>query len=166
MIGYNRKSIPSDVQAVAPFMRQADKDEVAARDPNMTPEQALQLGYDLSAPCNTMVLTKGERPVGMWGVVPVNENARVGVLWMLGTDDLVSDPKAARRLLVECKKLLPVILSVYPVLTNVIDSRNLIHLKFIEWLGFEIYDTNPVDQNGVKFYPFRLTEEIYNDRWR
>ena len=54
----------------------------------------------------------------------------------------------------------------YPVLTNQIDSRNKFHLEFIEWLGFDVYNrTEPEVFGGVDFFAFRITPELYKERW-
>ena len=162
--GYTRKSVPEDIPSVASRLREADINEIHARHPDIDVEDALRFGFLTSAPCHTMVQTSDGLPLGMWGIVPSRESPD-GYVWMLCTDELVSVPKNARRFLVDVKRFLPLLLEVYPTLSNLIDSRNIVHLKFIEWLGFEIDTENVEVHNDVRFYPFHITMELYNERW-
>lgn len=161
---YNRKSTKTDVDSVAERMRDEDREEAYAL--GYTPRQALEAGFFYSQPCSTVVRTEDDLPIAMWGVVPAEHNARVGHIWMLGTPELTNTPAIKLRFLKECKEFLEYLLEVYPVLTNQIDSRNKFHLEFIEWLGFDVYNrTEPEVFGGVDFFAFRITPELYKERW-
>lgn len=163
-IGYQRKSVHADVDHIAHNMRKADLAELKAQYPTAGPREVLLLGLNQSVPSRTMVRTYKKQeptPVGMWGVVPGDG---FGLVWMLGTDELV-EGVCARKFVRECRKELPHLLDEYPLLTNVVDARNEVHLRFIEWMHFDIgKEAHTI--NGLPFYRFWLTKEIYEKNKR
>ena len=93
-----------------------------------------------SDPCMTMVSRLG-RPMGMWGVVPQEEG--VGRIWLLGTDEMVDDPANRLRFLREAKGYLAKVGERYQVLFNCADARNVVHVKWLRWMGFTFIAQHP-----------------------
>jgi len=86
----------------------------------------------------------------MFGVVPVTP--QVGAIWLLCADlslaQSVEILRAAPGYLDRFERL-------YPTLTNCVDARNELHLKWLEHLGFTIGPVIPSFGHEARpFYPF------------
>jgi hypothetical protein len=100
----------------------------------------------------TMIGRDG-RPMGMWGVVA--QRADVGAIWMLCTDDLVRDRLNSMRFLREAKTHLDRVQRRYKVLFNFADARNVVHIKWLRWMGFTFIASHPkFGTEGRLFYEF------------
>lgn len=141
MNGYARPSIAADIAAVADNLRQADKNEVQAA-LDLHPSHTLACCYFTSKPCMTMVGRSGNQ-VGMWGVVPDGKYPEAGRIWLLGTDELVDDRLNRIRFLKEAKYYLQVMSQQYKVLFNFMDARNVVHRRWLQWLGFTFIAEHP-----------------------
>lgn len=136
---YTRKSKASDVKAVAAAMRKEDVSELAAGE-GLEPDKALLFCFMAGKPCMTICDGNGQ-PVGMWGVTP--DAGKVGRVWLLGTDDLVTDTATRLRFLREAKAYVQELLKTYAVLWNCVDARNTVHVRWIEWMGFTFVAKHP-----------------------
>lgn len=135
---------------LAERMRQADKDEVLAQS-GAHPAFALGASLAVSEVAWTG-LVDGEI-VAMWGVGRSDElDDTVGVPWLLGTD-LVE--KHARRFLIHSRPLLEQVQERFPVLENHVDARNTVAIRWLRWLGFDIFATVPYGPYKLPFHPFR-----------
>lgn len=78
----------------------------------------------------------------------------VGVPWYLGTKKATSKPRLFLELSLE---VVDKMLSIHPILVNVVDSRNNKAIKWLRLLGFTIYPTQAITMydKEVLFYPFR-----------
>jgi len=132
-----RPTQPEDILDLAPRLRAADVAEVGAM--NQTPLQALQDGFSLSDECWT--IWHDGVILGMFGVAPLEPG--VGAVWLLASDGL---PKVRWEFLKKTRPWVAHFLSKYPTLTNLVDSRNTCHIKWIKWAGFTI--TNEVKDVG------------------
>jgi hypothetical protein len=103
----------------------------------------------MSAPSVTIIGNNGF-VVGMYGIVP-SQWDRTGVIWLLGSDELVQKP-LSRQFLRECRTHLRVLERPFTLLWNRMDERNTIHKRWLEWLGFEFY--NRIPEYGVERRPF------------
>lgn len=128
---HTRPTTADDVLYVAERIRKADRQEIAAS-VGGTPLRSLTRGLSLSAPCRTIVID--DVPVAIFGVVPDQTNPERGFIWMLGTDAIESAPMTILR---NCRALVETLNTFYPILTNVVDARNTVHLKWLRWCGFE-----------------------------
>ena len=138
--GYVREYVPSDATAIAKEMRQADRDEVAAHS-GATPHDAITRGMSLSKIRCTIVRTWGHKPVGVFGVT------EDGTIWCLGTDDLLRKP-LVYQFMKECRRYVDTLQNIYPILHNVIDGRNAVHIRWLRWMGFTFIRRIP--QFGVE----------------
>lgn len=142
-----RTSIPADVAACAAEMRQADQAEVGAL--GYTPLGALTDGLVYSRPCLTIV-DRADRPLAMFGAVPRADLQGAANVWLLATDRFVRECR--RQFLRECRTWVDCMNQTYPLLTNVVDARNAVHIRWLRWCGFEFAD--PIDVGGTPFIPF------------
>ena len=136
---HTRPTRVSDIPYVAEFMREEDVAEVRAQS-GQTPQLSLLHSFFKGDPCMTMIGRDG-RPMGMWGVVP--QRADVGCIWMLCTDDLALDRLNAMRFLREARVHLDAIQARYRVLCNLADARNVVHIKWLRWMGFTFIKSHP-----------------------
>ena len=127
-----RPSRLEDVAAIANDMRQEDADECKAH-AGACPKGSLLYCFFMSKPCMTLVSRTGQ-PVSMWGVVP--EGLNTGRIWLLGRQAMLDDLKDKHYFLRECKIQLGKLYEQYPVLFNLVDARNKVHLRWIRWMGF------------------------------
>lgn len=138
--GYVREYVPSDAAAIAKGMRQADRDEVSAHS-GSTPYDAVTRGVSFSKIRCTIVRTWGHKPVGVFGVT------EDGTIWCLGTDDLTRKP-LVYQFMRECRRYVDLLQDHYPILHNVIDARNTVHITWLRHMGFTFIRRIP--QFGVE----------------
>lgn len=125
-----RPSTPEDILKLAPRLRQDDIRECfACNGSNGT--QALSEGLKTSSECLTIEMEKVV--IGMFGVAPIEDFPQVGAVWLLASDDL----KLIKvQFLRQTRPWIAHFLSRFPTLTNMVDERNEIHIKWIKWSGF------------------------------
>lgn len=134
------------VALVAPRVRQADRDELWASS-HETPFDALATGVQISTSAWTGFV--GDEPVCMFGVAPASLLGAVGVPWMIGTDAVERHQMAFLR---RCRPCVDRMRSLYDVLVNYVDDRNVVAQRWLRWLGFHV---GPAAPHGVEGLPFR-----------
>lgn len=142
-----RPSIPEDAHYLAPRLRDADKAEIRALTGGI-PEIMLPQCVLFSRATWTMCGFAGE-PVGIMGVQDVPENPDVGWGWMLATDIIEKYPFHFLR---RSRSLLPVIHTFHPIITNHVDERNTVHIRWLRWLGFSFI--RRIERWGAESRPF------------
>ena len=125
---YVRTATKKDVIYLAKHLRQDDVNEAAAW--GKDPFAALVSGLENSTPCLTFIDPEGN-PAGMFGVVP---QGRWGAVWMLGTDAIERWPI---KFLKRSKPWVERLNVIFPLLYNVVDERNTVHIAWLSWCGFE-----------------------------
>ena len=133
--------------AVAPLMRAADLAELAAS--GSEPLESLLRGIRDSVYCRTL-LADGV-PVMIWGVTQLTDT--VWSPWALGTDAINND---RRGFMVFSREELDRVAAQYPVLFNHVDARNATAIRWLQWLGFDVMDPEPIGVDGAPFHPFIL----------
>lgn len=144
MIDY-RSSIITDIPHLATNIRPEDRDEIWAA-LGETPRQALMRGYLHSTECFT-VHDEG-KPVCMFGY-KVFEKGLYGSVWMLASTDLSSHKWRFLRRSEECLSRMH---GACPLLFNVVDQRNDLHIKWLRWLGFRFIRI--IQNHGKQGLPF------------
>ena len=147
---YHRVSQLDDLTYLSLNLRYEDQREVETL--GHTVEKSLALGYGHSTICRSIIDNRG-RVVGIYGVVPLTD--KCGQIWMLGTDGLV---KIKTAFLKQSRSEVEGMNKIYPHLCNIIDSRNEVHLKWIQWCGFTIFGEKLI--NNVKFYEFAKVAHV------
>ena len=143
-----RPTQPEDITFLAPRLRKEDRDGLWAMN-QCTPEKGLRDGFELSDECWT--IEHEGLVIGMFGVAPLPE-AGVGAVWLLASDEL---PKVRWEFLKKTRPWVAHFLTKYETLTNMVDSRNTVHLKWIKWAGFEITGQVPdIGPDQVTFLQF------------
>lgn len=120
-----------------PILREDDRKEAelaSGRDATST----LASSFLSSERCYS-VYHKG-KPLFMFGVCPYPGAINVGVVWLLGTDEINKIPKT---FLKESKEWINHMSKGYMCLTNAIWEKNKMHLKWIEHCGGVFTDTIP-----------------------
>jgi len=92
----------------------------------------------------------------LFGVATVDGLDGVGSPWMVGTDLVV---KHQRKFLRECHGVVADMLDDFRVLENHVDARNTTSIRWLSWLGFDIFATVPHGPYGLPFHPFRMVRE-------
>ena len=127
-----RSSTLKDAGFLAANLRKEDIDEVRAQS-GSSPHEGILYCYFMSKPCVTMISRKG-KIMGLYGVVP--EGGKTGRIWMLGCEEMVNDVQDKWWFLQESKRQLAKLQKSYPLLFNVVDARNKVHIKWLRWMGF------------------------------
>jgi len=127
-------------------MRQADIGEVW-RAAHVKPLEAIQKSMVASRDTNTG-LADG-RVMCMFGVAPQTALAATGMMWLLGHNDL---PKHSRILLRGGKEYVRQMLREYATLIAAGDSRNVVALRWLQWLGFDLGPAVPFGPDQTPFY--------------
>lgn len=141
---FPRPAVPSDVFTVASQLRPEDLQEVAAGS-GRDPEEVLKAGLGGKI-CMTIDSPIG--PLGMFGAHGPKGGSE-GAVWMLATTAL---PLAARSFLRQSRGCVAMMHQVYPLLYNVVDERNKVHIKWIRWCGFSFINRLP--SHGIEQRPF------------
>lgn len=129
MKGYVRPSTQDDVDYLANNLRPEDREEVLAS--HGSTQDVLQLGFNESDECWTIVVTDTEEIAGMYGVGML-ENG-VGVPWLLTAPAL---EKVYMPFLRQSKQWVKEINKKYPVLTNAVDEDYKVSIKWLQFVGF------------------------------
>ena len=129
-----RDAVINDCIDLAPKMRLADRREIKASD-NLSPLKALVLPFTYEGARNYSILgTKEEGVIGMFGTTPCAYEKDYGVAWMLSSDQLRNH---VRQFLKECPHWVNEMGKGYKYLYNFVDERNWETLKWLRFLGFE-----------------------------
>lgn len=142
---FARPSVDTDVLPLAHAMRSEDVAEVWAAN-HHTPMTALTLGLLHSDLCYT-IEREGE-VIGMFGVAPSGE-PNVGRPWLLASPKL---PEIKREFIEQTPKYIDLFHTRYPLLSNLVDERNALHIRWLKRVGFVFIKRHP--HAGVEQRPF------------
>lgn len=140
---------PEHVDFIAPRMRKADVDEIRAAS-GKSPREALEFSLDRSNEAWTLIYDG--KSAAMFGVGWISILNGMAAPWLLGTD-VVQDHY--RHFLRGSRWWFARISSGYDVLTNIVDDRNDVSKRWLEFLGFTL---NEPQIMGVERRPFRKFE--------
>ncbi len=139
-----------DIAILVKNMREHDKQEVNAAT-NMGIRNAVKTSVNLSSYSKTGLVN--DELVCMWGVCPISLLSSSGSPWMLGTDLI---EKKQRVFLRRSKPWLDDIRKDYRYLENFVDARNVLSVKWLKWLGFEMDEAEPYGIHGEPFHKFTM----------
>ena len=146
---------PFFVEELAANMCQRDIDECWAASHN-TPFEALT--QSLAASPNAMMGFYKGRVVCMYGVAEMSILSNVGVPWLLGTDEI---EKHSKYFLRQNRHYMKEIKRKYSLLINFVDARNTVAIRWLKWLGFEVFDAQPFGPDDVPFRRFEMSMKHY-----
>jgi len=89
------------------------------------------------------------RPAAMFGVIKSTLDPTIGYVWLVGSKDIEAFPITFLR---QSKEWLEKVAADYDLVTNMVDCRNTVHLRWLRWLEFEL--GRVVDRFGVEERPF------------
>lgn len=126
-----RLATKADAYALALDLRPEDQAEVRAMT-GREPLESLLHGVQHSDVPLAIEDDDGST-IGLFGVVTVQQTPRVGTVWLLASPKLL---KHWRRLVRESKRWIDSFQQNYDVLFNLVDERNIVHIRWIQWCGF------------------------------
>lgn len=143
-----RPSNAFDVWAIASDMRPEDVAEVQAAGGG-TPEMALLVGKNESDQCFTVYHPKYPSvSLAMFGY-KATEPGLCGVIWMLASNKLLTHRCAFLR---SAGWWVDKIQEELPLVYNLVDERNRLHIKWLKWMGFTFLQRH--SQFGPQKLPF------------
>jgi len=138
-----------DCEELGKNLRKADLQECQAYG-NINGLQALLIGYLNSNICISIADDKSV--IAIFGICgEINQPATI---WMLASDRL---SEISRKFLRENKKLIDYLNQQYPLLHNVCDARNDVHIKWLKWCGFTFINKQNLGYQNKPFYTFVRT---------
>ena len=146
---YMRITSIKDCEELGKNLRKADLQECKAYG-NITGLQALLIGYLNSNICISIADNKSV--IAIFGIC--GELNKPAVIWMLSSDRLKEISKPFLR---ENIKVINYLNEQYPLLHNVCDARNKVHIKWLKWLGFTFINKQNLGYENKPFYTFIRT---------
>ena len=80
----------------------------------------------------------------------------VGSIWMVSSEELFT-PKYKRKFLLSAREGIEDFHKFYPTLTNVVDTRNVLHIRWLQWMGFRFVDVVHVGPERLPYLSFIRT---------
>ena len=142
---------PEHVEALLPFIRQADVEELWALD-HKTPEAGLIQSVMSSTESWTGIVDG--QVICIFGVAPVSMLCGEGMPWMVGSTLI---EKYARIFLKHDKSIVDKWLEMFPHLFNYVDERNIKAKVWLKRLGFTIHKAVPKGKEQLPFHYFERT---------
>ena len=134
---YYRPSIEFDIAFLAPWLRQEDKNTIKWMT-DMSAFDGLHYSWVNSVEYHTIIVNGNIR--GMFGIAGTYNE---GCPWMLMTDFLTHHPHLNKLFLIESRKWMNDRKLVYKKLFNFVSAEHKDHIRWIEWLGFDLIDLYP-----------------------
>jgi len=145
-----RKPTQEDVEYMIEHVRSEDVAEINALD-GSTIRSSLEETPDLLN--NSQVWEVNGKPVALFGVTPMRGPMKVGVIWLIATDEL---HKYTTKFARYCKEVLIKIIKGYGYVFNYIHAENKVSIEWLKWLGFKIQDGIPLGHEGAIFHKFEM----------
>lgn len=130
-----RPATKDDIGAIAASMRPADQEEVRVL-ANQSPFEALDHSYHFSTLCRTLCYQ--DQPLIMYGTTDIGDNS--AIVWGLGSSLLDDHVTGFLRM---SRPEVQILQGSYDKIFNFVHSKNELHLKWVEFVGFELLDPMP-----------------------
>jgi len=140
-----RPATRSDAYYMACRLRFEDAREIRAA----SGQAPVDILPDCIVPGKTYVLQLGRSPIAMFGVTTADGEPTLGFPWMVATPALVYNQFYFLR---NCRKWIDTLSQGYTLLTNCVDARNELHIKWLKWCGFTFTQLHP--EWGAEKLPF------------
>lgn len=145
-----REATEEDAIDLAPRIRQADLDEVAAVFVGSV-EDALLESIN-SSPDPKAGVINGVVEC-LFGVGTSSLLSVKGSPWMLASGNLKNHAKPFLR---ESREYINSLKADYIEMSNFVDARNSDAIRWLQWLGFEIYEPKPYGPKDFMFHKFEI----------
>lgn len=146
-----RKADNFDASWMASRLRKSDEAELKAATPGEEIVDILLTGIMYSDPA--YVLDYYEDPVLMFGVIPHESREDTGIIWAVGTDNV---RKVRREIVKFTREWLKNLGVGYKYLTNMVDARNTVHIRWLQWAGAQFHRSVSHPMNGLEFLEFSI----------
>ena len=140
-----------DGYALAPNLREADKNEMKAATGQVGPS-SLEAGIKDSEHC--WVMEVGDEPAALYGYRESESNS--AYIWLMGSD-VIQDVRW--QFLRESKNVIKRLLKTYDSLWSLADVRNTKHQEWYEWLGFKVNGQVKAGPYGNEFNLIELKRD-------
>lgn len=146
-----RQAELADVRIIADKIRKPDADELWASS-HLTPYQALMVSFMVSRD-TTFTGTANGVPVCMFGIREPSMLSDTAVPWMIAGADLEFYSKAFLR---RSKAIVNMWRSIYPFMQNYVDERNVVAVRWLQWVGFSVYYPKEYGADKLPFHRFDM----------
>lgn len=150
--------VPALWEHIAPIardMRAEDVAEVKAAS-GLCPEAALSFAHAVSTLAWTAMCD--DQPFIMFGVAPFIDESNHGSPWLLGTPLIERYPSFFLR---NSRPYVSQMLDAYPTLTNYVDVRNRLSVRWLQWCGFQLTEFIPeFGAARIPFYEFKQSRGL------
>ena len=140
-----RPAVTTDIYDISPRLRTADLSEIEAAS-GLPPEVAILPGLGPDSRC--IAIEYDHQVCGLFGVV--GRRGPPGIVWMVATPEL---ERNRFQFLRSCRSWIDRLRRPHPFLFNIVDSRNTLHLRWLEWAGAEFTGGSEI-RRGVLFKEF------------
>lgn len=138
------------LEALAPIMRQADRDEIWAA-AALTPYEGLLVSFQSSLEAWCWLID--DVPACVFGVSAESILSGVGTPWLLSSHLL---PRQQMAFLRRYRPFLAEMLALFPLLRNWVDARYVQSVAWLRWMGFTILPPAPYGPFHLPFHAFEL----------
>lgn len=132
-------------------LRHDDHQEILAAS-GCNPSDVLRRSALEGEVCRVAVAEDTGNIVTIWGLSYCDEDEQVGYPWMVGTDEMLRHRRDILRL---GKEQTADFLKRRPVLINMMDSRNVTHKRWLQWIGY-VFTGQTTIINDFMFEYFEL----------
>lgn len=143
-----------DLKYLARHMRKIDLDELEVTS-DMTPLEAVEYSVKHSDPDFLMAAFEDGKLLCIWGCVRCGLLSDCGVPWLLCTQDISPYMK---ELIQSTRHVVRMMSKRYRTLTNVIDVRNKMTIRWLKMVGFT-FKTEPEYREGFPLLRFEVINE-------
>lgn len=145
-----RRPTTQDINYLIENMREIDRIEMDDL-MGVTPAEALIKTPNIMT--NSWILQIDDKPICIFGVTPRKDDKRLGVIWLLGTNDFDENAKTIAFL---SKHVLEQLISAYDYVFNYVHSKNKKSIRWLKWMGFRVCDAEPIGRKGANFHLFDM----------
>ena len=146
-----RAASGSDIAHVGSQLRAADLAEIqAAHGTGVDPQRIVLQAARASDLALAAIAHDGE-PIALLGVAPISLVSGEGAPWMLGTERVFQEPRAA---LLLGRRMTTAWAERYRLLQNWVDARNALSIRWLRKIGFTIHPAEPHGALGLPFHRF------------
>jgi hypothetical protein len=135
---------------VAARVRKADADEMQALG---FPDPLHGITDSISASVNALYVACAGAPMGIFGYAAPSLIGRGCEPWLITTDEVERHPIAFAR---ASRRVLPLMRAELGGLTNVVDVRHTVCIRWLKWLGFTVHEAVALPPYGHLFHPFEM----------
>lgn len=147
-MAFVREALDGDLDKLSPRLRAADLLELKAH--GVDAETALRLGFESSNPCYT--IEHLGQVIAMFGAPPHPVVPSVGMVWLLGSDE-ISTKEVRTRFLRESRRWIDEVGQDFDLLCNMVHEENALHIKWLASLGFTFINRNSPFIEFVRICP-------------